>query len=1634
MLVLIAMLLSNTLLAQLTASFTVNKESGCKPLTAQFSNTTTGAGANVVYSWNFGNGNTSALANPGATFIEEKTYTVTLTATSGGTSSTATRQITVYKTPTLDFAATPTKGCMPLEVGFTANATPGDGTISKYAWDFGDGQTAEGTNLIAPKHTYTFAQLAPVSLTVTNSFGCFNSRNYGGMINVFQSIKADFTFNPVRTCTPADVVKFQNNSTVTPGTTWLWEFGDGKTNSEKSPDHVYNKEGNYLVKLTATSPDGCTSVKVSDTLRVGNIQLDFNLPESICQNERIALNHGISPPYTAIRWNANTGYMNQDIYSSNSNYTAYDFGKVDITLEVDFGNCKVNRTKELTVNPKIGEKSFAKKKLNTCIIPAAYEFADTTQIGAKWSWTISPLNQVLGTDKSFRYEFKDSGGYAQIKLEVTTDKGCTSTVQDTVIYGFDEFKIVSNISPIFDAGTTCTGVSHSFSLFSPFDGDRRVVSCIWDFGDGVTSTIISPDHTFTEAGEYQVKATFTTEDGCSRTVYFPIKITVNNRPKVWIEVEGGNTICGNTPTKIYIKSDPGFSFVKTEFDKDGRSLDLYPAGGFVYQFFEPGDYNATVYAFWGQHCKDTISFDKVVKVLPPINYPMAPINTCDGDRLTVEFKDSSKQAEKWKWDFGDGTSQEFAGIPGKLLHHYEKTGKYLAKLTTTTGNCSVTDSVKVYVWKKQYPVLSFNSEKVCANAFTPYILNGYESSPAPYPYTVNSDYSNISGQYTDTSFPLVEDPIITLDFIRALEPGKTGFRFLLTTSYFDCEDTTNFAKIEFRGPVANFETPRENGYCLSDRVILADSSKAFPGVPISRWEWRTSEGNFSFSNGFSYLYNNPSPYGIGLEIEDAEGCTSFKGQDFRVYGPKSTFTASSQNVALGTTVQFTNTTSYYPDYTNPNWILPNGNASSNYNESFTFNEEGEYYVKLFHELAERGCKDTAIRKIIVRKVNAKFTHSISYVNNNGCPPAIVRFTSTATNAVRYGWNFGNGAIGGNSTTVTHTYTQPGLYQVWHYSYDENNNVDSSFDFIEIKGPYALIAANRLSACNNLEVTLSAEVKNANGFVWDLGDGTISSNPQTQITHQYLTAGIYSPSLILEDAAGCKATSILPEKIIVDSLNGNFIFSPTKICAGSNVLFTGAPQSFSATQLGSTLAYNWQVAGSNNVGQVNTYNHTFSNQGNYAVTLTLASEYGCTKIISKTVTIEPALNAAISAATQICVGDTTSFRASATGIGVQFRWYIPGQPLITSANTNTIPWNTAGTYNISLAADNGACIDSVVHVLTVNALPVIVFNPTNPRICLGDSTILTVQGTDTYTWQPQSSLQAIANGSTRVWPASDTWYHIKALSAAGCSSSDSIGVTVVQPFNLVTKSSFDACLGQTVNLTATGANRYQWIPATGLTNAAIADPVANITASRTYSLIGFDAFGCFTDTAMVQINIHPQPLVNAGLDTAVLSGNAVQLNALSSLPNVIWKWEPATYLSCTNCANPMSRPLSNMVYTATATTNMGCSATDTIQVKVLCAADRLFIPSGFTPNGDGLNDRFGILGGGFSKIKHFRITNRWGNTLFERINVLPTDPSATWNGNYADGKAATLGTYIYAIEVECVTGETFSYKGIITLIR
>ncbi len=225
-------------------AFSAAVRAGRTPLSVAFANETTG----VVDSWlwDFGDGGTSTMRNPTHEYVADGVYTVRLTAFWNGHDADAVRAdyITVSARPVARFSATPRSGPAPLSVVFT-NETAG--AIKAWYWDFGDGTFSAARD---PVHGYHLPGTYSVRLTAFYDDAAVEAYE-AGYIEVSAVVPPDVRFgaSPLGGEAPLPVA-FVNETTGAVDS-WLWEFGDGTTSTERDPAHSYGAPGTYTVRLTA---------------------------------------------------------------------------------------------------------------------------------------------------------------------------------------------------------------------------------------------------------------------------------------------------------------------------------------------------------------------------------------------------------------------------------------------------------------------------------------------------------------------------------------------------------------------------------------------------------------------------------------------------------------------------------------------------------------------------------------------------------------------------------------------------------------------------------------------------------------------------------------------------------------------------------------------------------------------------------------------------------------------------------------------------------------------------------------------------------------------------------------------------------------------------------------------------------------------------------------------------------------------------------------------------------------------------------------------------------------------------------------------------------------------------------------
>lgn len=203
-------------------------------------------------------------------------------------------------------------------------------------------------------------------------------------------------------------------------------------------------------------------------------------------------------------------------------------------------------------------------------------------------------------------------------------------------------------------------------------------------------------------------------------------------------------------------------------------------------------------------------------------------------------------------------------------------------------------------------------------------------------------------------------------------------------------------------------------------------------------------------------------------------------------------------------------------------------------------------------------------------------------------------------------------------------------------------------------------------------------------------------------------------------------------------------------------------------------------------------------------------------------------------------------------------------------------------------------------------------------------------------------------------------------------------------------------------------------------------------SYVFSIV--DRYGCRLDTAFF-LDSPPPFTVDLEPDWDIELGDSVQLSGSSNDPIALYAWSPPGLVACdTNCGTVGLLPPRTGYYRLDATSEAGCLGSDSVYITVR-EVRKVFIPSAFTPNGDGLNDYFTVMGQApaLKQVDRLLLFDRWGGVVFEKANFPPNQPEEGWNGT-AKGKPVMEGVYPYVVDIRFLDDVVERYSGTVTLYR
>ena len=551
----------------------------------------------------------------------------------------------------------------------------------------------------------------------------------------------------------------------------------------------------------------------------------------------------------------------------------------------------------------------------------------------------------------------------------------------------------------------------------------------------------------------------------------------------------------------------------------------------------------------------------------------------------------------------------------------------------------------------------------------------------------------------------------------------------------------------------------------------------------------------------------------------------------------------------------------------------------------------------------------------------------------------------------------------------------------------------------------ILTDNSICQGENTILTVSG---NATSYNWDNGLGTGDNHSVSPTnTTTYAVTGI--------DTNGCTNTDSVT--ITVHSLPV-ITARDTSSCKDTSItLLADTP---------GAIGYVWTVIDPD--GQINsgentpTPNVSTSNIGattdqQVRFQVEATDSNGCTNIHVVTVTF-----VAICDSIEITIPDYSICEGECVDVLAQVAhgtppFYFTWDSEITSDTTaghhNICPTATK-TYSIRVQDVNGRYRDTTF-TITVNPLPIVIAQD-DTVICLGGTVPIMASGALTYSWD-----NSLGTGASHtVSPTTTTTYTVVGTDTNGCVNTDDVTVTV-NPLPIVSAGNdTNLCLGASTILTATGANTYSWDNGLGTGASHTVSP----TTTTTYTVVGTDANGCVnTDSVTVGINSG----LNANFTATPLLGTPpLNIVFTNNSTGTTFYWDFGNGKKDTT-TTPNGTTATDYLTTGTYTVMLiaelnGCRDTMLITINVF-SNSLLIIPNIFTPNGDGINDRFKVRHEGIKTLS-IQIYNRWGTLLTEITHV----------DGFWDGGDHPAGTYYFILKAVGFDEKKYEESGHFMLAR
>ena len=802
--------------------YIVTSNSLCQGEQVTFDDASLTSSGNITgFNWDFGDGTTGTGIPITHTYNNSGTFDVSLSITTEGCSEDTVIPISIDPTPVVDLGPD-VNMCIGESLQLNSSNTLGSGS---YLWS----PATDLSNPVAPSPTTTTTVATNYTLTYTSNNGCSASDDVEVMINQLPIVDAGVD----QTICENDTAQLDASG----GINYSWNPSSSLDDPLiANPNASPGTTTTYTVEVT--DANNCSS---SDDVSITVLplpSLDAGQDENICEGDVVPLN---AVGLGSFSWTPSLGLTNPNVANPNANPSVTTTYYVSLT---DSDGC--TSVDSLVIDVDAIPIADFQNPPPTCD-GNAVQFMDNS-VGniVSYSWDFG--DGEVGTGPNPSHLYPSIGSYT-VQLTVVSNNGCSSST-------VGEANVVDGPTPdvtVVNGPDLC--VNEQIEILDLSTGP--IASYTWDFGDGIGSANVLPDHFYLAPGFYTISLELTAPDQCSNFQY--IDLEVHPLPDADFSY---TTPCEDQSTMFEDQSNVLTGNVVGWIWNFGDGSDVQNSELVSHEYDEAGDYSVQLIAQTDIGCVDTTT--QLINVYHTPELEIASNNSCVGDETSFSNYTPSNDigVVHWDWQFGDGeNSDDFEPI-----HQYTLSGSFVVQLTAVTDSgCSATTTTEIQIYP--YPESEFSMSDFDGCAPLNVLFENHS--------TIESNYSigSYEWYFGDGTVSNQESPSHTY-----VTDGVYDIGLISTTAGSSCSDTSFFP-----GLLTVYLTPEASFYYEPTDATIIDPRITFTNTSLNgiEYQWDFGDGRTSISANPDNLYSEEGTYAVTLTATNGI-CTSTISQRIRI--------------------------------------------------------------------------------------------------------------------------------------------------------------------------------------------------------------------------------------------------------------------------------------------------------------------------------------------------------------------------------------------------------------------------------------------------------------------------------------------------------------------------------------------------------------------------------------------------------------------------------------------------------------------------------------------------------------------------------------------------------------------------------